>query len=452
MRKLKEFMKKFLPSPVRTFIQELNRLRDELTGQATQLETRLDGVIRTLEEQEKRQWEGMQALLDAQIALSEQLQRLEDVQRRGDERLEALGIAQEELDQVLRRLEETGTAQCGHLEENQRQQTNRICNTVWDSRNGALWETKDEIGRLGRQLQQIYWYHRAVGEGIALSQARQTFFRALPPAEGKLRTAQRMEFYLLQNFRRICEENGLRYWLQGGSLLGAVRHEGFIPWDDDLDVAMPRPDFNRLRDILRDSEDFAVVDYYQLADRYWLSRIPKFTCPRSGTGFFVDIFAFDPISCPVGEETALWNYVCARREELCDVVAALLPELAEPYRDVPIEDERDRAKVDALFDRCTARVAAWKGSAEGGTVYCWGVQYVRPTWTRAFREDVILPTVSRLFEGEPFQTPAKVEDYLREEYPTPFEFPMDVGYPQHWKLFSMEEQTEKAERFLRDQT
>lgn len=54
------------------------------------------------------------------------------------------------------------------------------------------------------------------------------------------------ELGLLIEFRRLCKENNLRYALCGGTLLGAIRHRGFIPWDDDIDVNMPRPDYNRL--------------------------------------------------------------------------------------------------------------------------------------------------------------------------------------------------------------
>ena len=57
-----------------------------------------------------------------------------------------------------------------------------------------------------------------------------------------------MQERLLEIFRwyhAFCEEHGLRYVATAGTLLGAVRHGGFIPWDDDLDVAMPRPDYER---------------------------------------------------------------------------------------------------------------------------------------------------------------------------------------------------------------
>lgn len=52
---------------------------------------------------------------------------------------------------------------------------------------------------------------------------------------------------ILIAFDSFCTEHGLRYSLAGGTLLGAVRHHGFIPWDDDIDVMMPRPDYERLK-------------------------------------------------------------------------------------------------------------------------------------------------------------------------------------------------------------
>ncbi len=72
----------------------------------------------------------------------------------------------------------------------------------------------------------------------------------IPPATGKLRLLQDANTSLLALFARKCNENGLRYWLDYGTLLGAVRHKGFIPWDDDLDVSMLRSDFEKLLELL----------------------------------------------------------------------------------------------------------------------------------------------------------------------------------------------------------
>lgn len=62
-----------------------------------------------------------------------------------------------------------------------------------------------------------------------------------------------LELQMLSIFSEFCEAYGLTYYLCGGTLLGAIRHKGFIPWDDDIDVCMPRDDYNKFVDLYSQS-------------------------------------------------------------------------------------------------------------------------------------------------------------------------------------------------------
>ena len=82
-----------------------------------------------------------------------------------------------------------------------------------------------------------------------------------------LRKLQLLEVNLLLKFQEICKENKLNYYFVGGGLIGALRHGGFIPWDDDLDIVMPRNDYDRFLTICKENteEGYGInSDWYYL--------------------------------------------------------------------------------------------------------------------------------------------------------------------------------------------
>lgn len=68
---------------------------------------------------------------------------------------------------------------------------------------------------------------------------------------------------IFKEFKKICNENQLKYYAIGGTCIGAIRHKGFIPWDDDLDVAMPIEDYEKFREIAKEKlpSKYKIIDY-----------------------------------------------------------------------------------------------------------------------------------------------------------------------------------------------
>lgn len=112
---------------------------------------------------------------------------------------------------------------------------------------------------------------------------------------------------LLTYFDRICRANDVEYSLSGGSLLGAVRHHGFIPWDDDGDVMLTRSNYEKVKKIFKnvDSFQYGFIDEHTSGYYYGFSKLydkRTITNPFSpldqninGLGVYIDIFPIDKI-------------------------------------------------------------------------------------------------------------------------------------------------------------
>lgn len=120
--------------------------------------------------------------------------------------------------------------------------------------------------------------------------------------EMTLKDIQDVSLDILTHFHEYCEANNFRYSLAFGTMLGAERHHGFIPWDDDVDVFMPRPDFDRLMSSYIDSEEYALFSHerggaYQAIGRLCDMKRTRIITRRpwldKETGVWIDIFPLD---------------------------------------------------------------------------------------------------------------------------------------------------------------
>ena len=173
---------------------------------------------------------------------------------------------------------------------------------------------------------------------------------------------------MLKWFHEYCKENHLQYYVVGGTMLGAVRHGGFIPWDDDVDIVLPRPDYERLLSELQGKKGKYLLETFALGNKDYFYAYAKlydtgttFTekarriCRR---GIYIDIFPLDGVGATEAERDKnfkrfdrinmfLMTRTCAimRRRGLAKNIAIVISRMIPSFL---LDDHKLLRKVDAV--------------------------------------------------------------------------------------------------------
>ena len=249
------------------------------------------------------------------------------------------------------------------------------------------------------------------------------------PEGSQLREHQLNLLRLLVEFDRLCGENGITWWLDSGTLIGAVRHGGFIPWDDDLDVCVLRKDLPRIRKILRE----CTPDPYAYKDMC-TSGYPRLW-PR-----FVDG------SCRIIRRDTVTGQ--PKEDELWIDILPLRP-----------GSQKLKKLVDPLYGRCYRRIIGaihdgpvkkalayllWPLAMLGaGIVALGGRLFHRSTLMHDFgvpfysvrKPQDIFPLQKLSFEGRLFPVPADPDKYLRRIYGDYMQLPPEEKRVNHEIIF-----------------
>ncbi len=204
-----------------------------------------------------------------------------------------------------------------------------------------------------------------------------------------LRERQMHMLAMLEVVATICREHSIAYWLDGGTLLGAVRHGGFIPWDDDIDIGMSLSDLRRFETIAEQS----------LPEGYTLQR-GSITKVVHG-GEYIDVFAF--VDYPaVGER---FTHIITRGISVAQAVQG---------------DRRRGIVIRACF---LMKNLAYRAAWAIATLICRqqrgvfiGNELRNNGYGKRHRKQLTLPLTTILFEGKPFSAPRDADAYLTDLY------------------------------------
>lgn len=226
-------------------------------------------------------------------------------------------------------------------------------------------------------------------------------------------------FEILCHFKKFCLENNIKFFLSNGTLLGAVKYGGFIPWDDDIDVFVPREDYNRLVEIYKDSEKYKLFSSEREPDfRFTFAKLCDMTTVKeeinidNGVALGLDIDIF-PLDCCT--EHMMKKSVATR------VKMNLLGCMLSKFKSTKGKPFFKRAVIRYCkirgYDHFSKKMKkiitneGKRGSTHKGCLLwqIYGVREVIPS-------DVFSETVWVEFEGEQFPAPKGYDTYLRSLY------------------------------------
>lgn len=242
-----------------------------------------------------------------------------------------------------------------------------------------------------------------------------------------LRKVQLTQLEIAREIKRVCEENDIRYFLSDGTFLGAVRHKGFIPWDDDMDMGMLRADYEKFCRIApkKLKQEYVLQTWYtepnyglpfgKVMKRNTVYLEGKKTRRLKENGFYVDIFPFDDVPAEPGEQQDL-----ARRLQSIYRVK-LMKSGYTPW----IEDGtyRWKKRLGYLYYQVKALFVSQQDLAKGYDALAVSIPesgIVREEYPGSapvyFQREWFENLAEYTFEGERFPAPANYDGYLTAMY------------------------------------